>query len=81
MTDFIKKLTRIERSIVNDVSLERGTIQIRLTIKDRSKRVIFNLGYVFYLLNSLSTLINLSLINDADILNNKVNSKLLVLTQ
>lgn len=42
MTDFIKKLTRIGRLIVDNISLGCGIVQIRLALKDRQEVIILN---------------------------------------
>lgn len=43
MTDFIENPTNIERLKADRVSLVHGTIQIRLSFKDRQEEVILNL--------------------------------------
>ena len=67
MTDFAERPTRVGGSTSDGVSPGRGTVQIRLVLEDGSERIILNLWNVFYLPNSPSNLISLSLLNDADI--------------
>lgn len=43
MTDFIKKPINIKRLMADGVSPGCRIVQIRLTLVDRQKRVIFNL--------------------------------------
>ncbi len=72
MTDLAEKPTRVGRSTLDGVSSGRGTVQIRLALEDGSKGIILNLRNVFYLSNSPSNLISLSLLNDVGIYyNNK----------
>lgn len=40
MTDFAKRLIIVGRLILNEVSLGRGTIQIRLALENRIKGII-----------------------------------------
>ncbi len=67
MTNFAERPTRVARSILDGVSPSRGTVRIRLALEDGSERIIINLRNVFYLSNSPSNLISLSLFNDARI--------------
>ncbi len=67
MTDFAEKPTRVTGSTSDGVFPGQITVQIRLALEDGSERIILNLQNVFYLLNSLSNLISLSLLNDTGI--------------
>ena len=67
MTDFIKKLTNVRGSTTDRVSPGCGIVWIRLALEDGQEGVILNLWNVFYLLNSPSNLISLSLLNNANI--------------
>lgn len=67
ITDFIEKPTKVKKSIVDSMSPRYGTVWIRSVLEDGSERVILNLRIIFYLSNSLSNLISLSLLNDANI--------------
>lgn len=89
MTDFIKKPTNIGGSIAGRVCPGRGTIQIRLALKDKREGIVLNLWNIYYLPNSLFNLVNLSLLNNVNIfydneyhrLYNKISQKPLVFTQ
>lgn len=59
--------TRVGGSIVNGVLPRHIIIQIRLVLKNESKGFIFNLQDIYYLPNSPSNLISLSLLNDISI--------------
>lgn len=67
MTVFIEKPTNVEGSTVDVVSPGRGSGQIRLALEDGQEGVILNLRNVFYLSNSPSNLVSLSLLNNANI--------------
>ncbi len=67
MTDFAERPTRVGGSTLDKVSPGWGTVRIRLALEDGSKGIILNLQNVFYLPNSPSNLISLSLLNDAGI--------------
>ncbi len=56
MTDFTERPTRVGRSTADGVSAGRGTVRIRLVLKDGSEGLILNLRNVFYLPNSPSNL-------------------------
>ena len=89
MTDSAEKPTRVGRSTSDGASPGRGTVQIRLALEDGCKRIILNLRNVFYLSNSPSNLISLTLLNDVGIYYNneeqalydKANQKPLVFAQ
>lgn len=68
MTDFTEKQTRVGGSTTNGVSPGRGTVWIRLVLKDKSKGVIINLWDIYHLSNSLLNLISLDPFNDISIL-------------
>lgn len=68
MTDFIEKPIRVRGSTADGMSPGRGIVRIRLILKDRSKGVILNLRDIYYLSNNPSNLINLRLLNNANIL-------------
>ena len=67
MMDFAERPTRGGRSTSDGVSLGRETVRIRLVLEDGSEGIILNLWNIFYLPNSPSNLISLSLLNDAGI--------------
>lgn len=67
MTDFAERLTKVGRSTSDGISPGRGTVQIRLALKDGTEGVILNLCNVYYLPNSPSNLVSLSFLNDAGI--------------
>lgn len=67
MTDFTEKLTIVDESTSDRVLLRQSTIQIRLTLEDRTEKIILNLCNIYYFLNSLLNLISLILLNNADI--------------
>lgn len=72
MIDLIKNPTRVKGSTANKISPGCGIVQIRLALKNSRKKVILNLWNIFYLLNNLFNLVNLSVLNDTNIFyNNK----------
>lgn len=89
MTDFVERPTRVGGSTSDEVSLGRGTVRIRLALEDGTEGVILNLQNFYYLPNSRSNLISLSLLNDAGIyydneqqaLYNKASRRPLAFTQ
>lgn len=89
MTDFAEKPIRVRRSILDEVSPGRETVQIRLVLESRIKGVILNFCNIYYLSNSQSNLISLSFLNNTGIyydneqqaLYNKASQKLLTFTQ
>lgn len=70
MTDFIKKPTNVGGLTVDGISPGYGTMRIRLALEDGRKEIVLNLQNVFYLPNSPSNLVSLSLLNDANIFYN-----------
>lgn len=70
MTDLIEKPTNVRGSTADKISPGCGTVWIRLALEDRQKGVILNLQNVFYLPNSPSNLVSLSLLNDTNIFYN-----------
>lgn len=89
MINFAERPIRVGGSTSDRVLLGQGTVRIRLALEDKTKGVILNLQNVYYLLNSLSNLISLSLLNDAGIyydnkqqaLYNEASQKPLAFTQ
>ncbi len=89
MTNFAERPTRVGGSTSDGVSPGRETVQIRLALEDGTEGVILNLQNVYYLSNSPSNLISLSLLNDAGIyydnkqqaLYNKASQRPLAFTQ
>lgn len=66
-------VTRISRSILDRISPEQRKIQLRLVLKDSSEGLILNLSKVFYLSNSLCNLLNLRLLNNNGMYQDKEN--------
>ncbi len=67
ITNFAERPTRVGESTLDGILPRRGTVQIRLALENGTERVILNLQNVYYLPNSPSNLISLSLLNDASI--------------
>lgn len=67
MTNFIEKPTNAGGSIVDGISPGSETVQIKLDLEDGQEEVILNLCNVFYLSNSPSNLVSLSLLYEANI--------------
>ncbi len=72
MTDFAERPTRVGKFTLDGIFPGRGTVRIRLVSEDGSEGIILNFRNVFYIPNSPSNLISLSLLNDVSIdYNNK----------
>lgn len=67
MTNFIDKPINTGGLTANRIFLSHRTIQIRLGLEDGQEEVILNHWNVFYLTNSASNLVSLSLLNDLNI--------------
>lgn len=63
ITNFCNNTTKIGSPSLKDISPGRGTVKIKLVIEDRRKDFILKLRNVIYVLNSLSNLVNLGLLN------------------
>lgn len=63
---YTEKLIKVGRSMADKVSPNRKKVKIRL-VKNNSESLVLTLINIFYLLNSSSNLISLSLFNDAKI--------------
>ncbi len=89
MTHFAERPTRVGGLTSDGVSPGRGTVWIRLALEDRTEGVILNLQNIYYVSNSPSNLISLSLLNDVgvyydneqQVLYNKTSQRPLVFTQ
>lgn len=67
MTDYTEKPTKVGGSTADGMSPGRGTVRVKLALEGGSKGVTLNLRNVFYLPNSLSNQVSLSLLNDAGV--------------
>lgn len=67
MREYTEKPTRFRGFTANGISSGRGKIKIRLTKKDGSEGLVLILTNVFYLPNTPSNLVSLSLLNDTRI--------------
>ena len=67
LTEYLARSTKVVGSTSDGILPRYGTVKIRLIKEDGSKTVILNLQNVFYLPNSLLSLISLGLSNNTDI--------------
>lgn len=64
MINFTKNLTKARALTLNNISLSREKIKIRLTLKDITKELVVILTNIFYFSNNLSKFVSLDLLND-----------------
>lgn len=76
MTGYQELPTRIGGSTSDGVSPGRGSIRLRLALKDGSEGLIPNLRNVYYLPNSPCNLVSLGLLNDSGIFHDNENETL-----
>lgn len=76
MTEYQEQLTKIGRSILDNISLGQRKIQLRLSPKNGFKGLIFNFQNIYYLPKSLYNLISLGLLNDSSIYYDNKNKTL-----
>lgn len=73
ITRYHIKSIKIEKLILNRISLKQRNVCLCLSLKRGEKGIIFDLKNVFFLLNSLSNLVSLGLLNDYRIFHNNEN--------
>lgn len=67
MINFTENPTKVGGSTLDDISSGREKVKIRLTLKDRIKKLVLTLTNIFYFPHSSSNLISLELLNDVGI--------------
>lgn len=76
MTNYQELLIRIKGSTLNDISLGREKVKLRLSLKDRSEGLVLNLLETFYLPNSSYNLVSLARLNNSGIFHNNEDENL-----
>lgn len=67
MTEFKKNPLKVGGSISDDISSGRGSIKMKLALKDNIEELILIIIYVFYVSHSLSHFVSLGLPNNIGI--------------
>lgn len=76
MIDFTENPTKVRKSILDSILLDRKKVKIRLALKDRIEELVLILTNIFYFFNSPSNLVSQSFLNNARIYYHNKNQTL-----
>lgn len=76
MTEYQERLTKVDGSTLDKMSLRRRKVCLKLDFENNLKDLILNFQNMYYLLNSFCNLISLRLFNNSGIFYNKKHKNL-----